>query len=47
VRRFGEGQSGIGRDFSARDLALVLEAVNGLPELLSLAADGSKYRALS
>ncbi|WP_304350814.1 hypothetical protein [Comamonas testosteroni] len=47
VRRFGDGHNGIGREFSARDLALVVEAINSLPELLSLAEDGDKYRALA
>ncbi|MBH9724823.1 hypothetical protein JAO10_31310 [Burkholderia contaminans] len=47
VRRFGEIHNGIGREFSARDLMLVVEAINSLPELLSLAADGRNYRALT
>ncbi|WP_325086033.1 hypothetical protein [Burkholderia contaminans] len=46
VRRFGEVHDGIGREFSRRDLALVIEAINSLPELLSLATDGLKYRAI-
>lgn len=47
VRRFADVHNGIGREFSARDIALVVEAVNSLPKLLSLATDGLKYRALT
>ncbi|WP_156173981.1 hypothetical protein [Cupriavidus basilensis] len=46
VRAIGAVHDGIAREFSGRDMALVVAAINTLPELLALAEDGQKYRAL-
>lgn len=44
LKGFGSGHDGIGREFSSRDIELVLETINNLPDILDLAVDGLKYR---
>lgn len=44
LRSFGKGHEGIAREFSKRDMQMVVAVINALPELLSLAEDGQRYR---
>lgn len=39
-----DSHEGIAREFSKRDMQMVVEVINGLPELIALAEDGERYR---